>query len=58
MKIVNFVKESLAELKKVVWPSKEEVYASLKIVIVSILVIALFLGLADALFVALIDWIF
>ncbi|AEJ18537.1 preprotein translocase, SecE subunit [Gracilinema caldarium DSM 7334] len=48
-KLVAFVKDSIAELKKVVWPSKEDVISSVKVVIVSTLVFAIILGLVDAL---------
>ena len=34
-KIIQFFKDSYAELSKVVWPSKDEVIASTKIVIIS-----------------------
>jgi len=46
-KIVQFIKESYAELKKVVWPSREDAISSVKVVIVSTLIIALVLGLMD-----------
>jgi len=46
-KIVQFFKDSYAELRKVVWPSKEDVIASTKVVIVSTVVVALVLGLID-----------
>jgi len=46
-KIVRFFKESYAELRKVIWPSKDEVTASVKIVIVSTIIIAAVLGLVD-----------
>ena len=48
-KLVQFVKESYAELRKVVWPSRDDVVGSVKVVIVSTLVFALVLGLVDAL---------
>ncbi|MFQ3546914.1 MAG: preprotein translocase subunit SecE [Termitinemataceae bacterium] len=48
-KLTAFVKESVAELKKVVWPSREDVIASVKVVLISTLVFALILGLVDAL---------
>jgi preprotein translocase subunit SecE len=48
-KIIQFVKESYAELKKVVWPSKDDVISSVKIVIISTVVIAAVLGLIDVL---------
>jgi len=46
-KIFAFLKESRAELKKVNWPSKEEVLTSTRIVIISILVIAAVIALID-----------
>jgi preprotein translocase subunit SecE len=48
-KIVQFVKESYAELRKVIWPSREAVVSSVKVVIVSTLIIAAVLGLVDVL---------
>ena len=49
MKIVRFVKESYAELRKVVWPSKEDVVNSVKVVLLSTVIIAAALGLVDVL---------
>ena len=46
-KIINFLKESRAELKKVNWPSKEEVLTSTRVVIISILIIAAVIALID-----------
>lgn len=46
-KITQFFRESRAELKKVVWPTKEDVLSSIKVVIVSTLVVAIVLGLLD-----------
>ncbi|MDR2798623.1 MAG: preprotein translocase subunit SecE [Treponema sp.] len=46
-KMVQFVKESYAELRKVVWPSRDDVISSVKVVIVSTLIIAAVLGLVD-----------
>jgi len=57
-KIVQFFKDSYAELRKVVWPTKEDVIASTKVVIVSTIVVAIVLGLIDFLLVAGIDLIF
>jgi preprotein translocase subunit SecE len=57
-KILQFFKDSYAELRKVVWPSKEDVIASTKVVIVSTIVMALVLGLIDFILVAGIDVIF
>lgn len=46
-KIKTFIVESYGEFKKVVWPSRESVRASVKVVIVSTIVFALFFGLVD-----------
>lgn len=46
-KIVQFVKESRAELKKVVWPTKDDVLSSIKVVIISTIIVAIVLGLLD-----------
>lgn len=46
-KVFQFFRESKAELKKVVWPTKDDVISSIKVVIVSTIIIALILGLFD-----------
>ncbi len=58
MKIVSFFKECVAELKKVVWPSKDDVISSVKVVLISTVVIAVILGLLDLLFVTGMNLIF
>ena len=50
MKIVQFFKECGAELKKVVWPSRDDVLSSVKMVLVSTVIVAVILGLFDFLF--------
>jgi len=57
-KVIRFFKESFGELKKVTWPSREEVTSSTKVVLVSTLLIALALGLVDFLIFRGIDLIF
>ena len=57
-KIVQFFRESVAELKKVVWPTRDEVIASTKVVIVSVLVIAIALWVVDVLIYQGIDLVF
>jgi preprotein translocase subunit SecE len=57
-KIIRFFKESFGELKKVTWPSREEVTSSTKVVLVSTVLIALALGLVDYLIFRGIDLIF
>ena len=46
-KVIQFFKESRAELKKVVWPTKDDVVSSIKVVIISTIIVALVLGLLD-----------
>ena len=48
-KIVQFIKESYAELRKVIWPGRDDVISSVKVVIVSTIIVAAILGLIDAL---------
>ncbi|GBU29470.1 preprotein translocase subunit SecE [Treponema sp. R8-4-B8] len=48
-KIVQFFKESYAELKKVVWPGRDDVISSVKVVVISTVIIAAILGLIDML---------
>ena len=57
-KVRSFWKECAGELRKVVWPSKAEVWSSVKMVLVSTVLIAFFLGALDAFFIACIGWIF
>ena len=57
-RIIQFFKDSYAELKKVVWPSREEVGASTKVVLVSVALFAAVLGFLDFLFLTGIDFIF
>jgi preprotein translocase subunit SecE len=46
-RIVKFIKESRAELKKVVWPTREETIRHTLTVIIMSGVLALFLGGVD-----------
>jgi preprotein translocase subunit SecE len=48
-KLVQFARESYAELRKVVWPSRDDVVSSVKVVIISTVIIAAALGLVDML---------
>jgi len=46
-KIIQFFKDSIAELKKVTWPSRDEVLASTRVVIIAVLLTALVMGIVD-----------
>ncbi|MBQ0002726.1 MAG: preprotein translocase subunit SecE [Treponema sp.] len=52
-KITNFFRESVGELKKVTWPTRDDVWASVKVVIVLTIIMSILLGLLDAGFTAL-----
>ncbi len=57
-RIIAFFKESFSELRKVVWPSRDEVMASTKVVVVSTLIIALVLGVVDFFLMSIVKVIF
>ena len=54
-KIKNFFNEVKIELKKVVFPGKDEVIGSTKVVIVLTVIIAAFLGIIDLLLTKIIS---
>ena len=57
-KIVQFIKECYAELRKVVWPGRDDVISSVKVVIISTLIIAAVLGFVDVLLLLGVQTIF
>jgi preprotein translocase subunit SecE len=57
-KIIRYIKESRLELKKVVWPARDEVIASTKIVLISTAIFAIALGLVDFILVQGLELIF
>jgi len=48
-RIIQFFKESYAELRKVVWPGRDDVVSSVKVVIISTVIVAAILGVIDLL---------
>ena len=52
---VKFLKESREELRKVVWPGKEEVLSSTIVVMGAVIIISLFLFSIDTAFEGLFD---
>jgi len=46
-KIVKFLKETRAEMRKVTWPTRDELIGSTKIVIIATIVVTLFIGIID-----------
>jgi len=57
-RIIQFFKDSFAELKKVQWPSRSEVSSSTKVVLVSVLIFAAVYGIVDFLLLQGIELIF
>ena len=57
-KVTQFFKDSYAELRKVMWPSREEVNASTRVVIISVLLISAILGAVDLVLAAVVSAIF
>jgi len=49
-KINNFIKEAIAELKKVIWPNQKELKKSTIVVISTIIIASIFIGLVDIFF--------
>lgn len=49
-KINIFLKEALAELKKVIWPTRKDLQNSTVVVISFIIIISIFIGLVDIFF--------
>jgi len=46
-KILSFIKEAKAELKRVTWPGRQQVWYSTLIVIAFTLIVAAYLGIVD-----------
>jgi preprotein translocase subunit SecE len=54
-KITRFVTEVKTELKKVSWPTREELISSTIVVLVSVAIMAVFVGTCDLVFSRLIN---
>ena len=57
-RLVKFIKEVRNELKRVSWPSRDEIRGSTIVVIVIVLVLAVFIGLVDRALSFLVSLIF
>jgi len=49
-KITNFFSEVTVELKKVSWPTKNELIGSTTVVIISVAIMAFYIGICDFIF--------
>jgi len=57
-RLIKFIKEVRNELKRVSWPSREEIRGSTTVVIVIVLILAVFIGLVDRALTYLVSFIF
>lgn len=48
--LVSFLQEVKAELSRVIWPSKEEFFGSVVVVVITMIAFAVFLGLVNNVF--------
>lgn len=48
-KVLDYIRESKAELKKVTWPTKQQMWYSTLVVIVVTFMVSAYLGLVDLL---------
>lgn len=55
--VVRYYRETVGELRKVVWPTREEAWRLTQIVLIVITVMAIILGTADYLFGLLIRFL-
>ncbi|AER66179.1 preprotein translocase, SecE subunit [Thermovirga lienii DSM 17291] len=51
-KVMDFIREAKAELKKVTWPSRKQVWYSTLVVISLTLLVSAYLGVADVILTA------
>ena len=57
-RILQFIRQVIAELKKVIWPSQEEWWTYFLVVLVFVVSIMIYTGLLDFAFGQLSVWIF
>lgn len=57
-KIQKYLKETAAELRKMSWPSKDELIGSTIVTVVVSLVVAIFIGIVDRLLLLAVQTIF
>lgn len=57
-KFTKFLREVNSELRKVTWPTREELIGSTWVTIIVSLIVAIFIGIVDRTFTAIIKTIF
>ncbi len=58
LKLKQYVKDTMAELRKMSWPSKDELIGSTVVTVVVSVIIAVFIGIVDRVLVILMKAIF
>jgi preprotein translocase subunit SecE len=56
-RLKTFLREVVAETKKVTWPSRDEVIATTVVVIAASFIFGIFLYVCDLAFFRLVDWV-
>ena len=56
-KAVKFINEVKLELKKVSWPTRRELINSTVVVIISVIILAIFIGFCDLIWSTLINFV-
>lgn len=56
-KFRTFFSEVKAEMQKVTWSTREELIGSTNVVLVTMLILSVFIGMADFIFSNLLSWI-
>jgi preprotein translocase subunit SecE len=49
-KVINFIREARTELKKVTWPNRKQLISSTIVVMITVIIVAIFLGVVDLVF--------
>ena len=49
-KFIHFAKETRIELRKVVWPTREETFKTTGMIMIAVVIVAIFLWIVDAFF--------
>jgi preprotein translocase subunit SecE len=57
-KIKKYIKETVAELRKMTWPTKDELIGSTIVTVVVSLIVAIFIGIVDRILLLAIKQIF
>ena len=57
-KIKKYIKETMAELRKMTWPTKDELIGSTIVTVVVSIIVAIFIGIVDRILLLIIHQIF